>query len=316
MSILFLNHSVQNCGVYQYGKRLNEILQKDNEIIYIYKEISSFEEYYNVIIQHNNVRAIIYNYHPSTMWWLNYMNIQRRVKNIGIPHECPEFLFEIICDLDPTILSSSNRFTLPRPLYENVDEIIAACPTTNENVNSFITSFTDTNIPIFGSFGFGFDNKGFDKIVKTINEQYDNAIIKFVIPVAHFDPDPNTIHKMRESCIHANQKPGIVLMISHDFFSDADLLRFLKSNTMNIFMYDEMHGRGISSTIDYALSVKRPIGISNSYMFRHIYNDNICLYKHSVSDCMDNSKYCIDKYTQLYSNENVRAVFKKMFSIL
>lgn len=315
MSFLFLNHCVQNCGVYQYGKRLNEILQKEKDITYIYKEISTYDEYHNVITEYNNVCAVIYNYHPSTMWWLNYMNIQRRVKNIGIPHECSEYLFDIICDLDPTTLTTANRFTLPRPIYENVDEIILE-PTTNANIESFIYSYTDTNIPIFGSFGFGFDNKGFDKIVKIVNEQYDVAIIKFVIPIAHFDPDPYTIHKMRESCINSNQKPGIVLMICHEFFSDADLLKFLKSNTMNIFMYDELHGRGISSTIDYALSVKQPIGISNSYMFRHIYSHDICLYKNPITYCMKNSKYYIEKYTQLYSNENIRCVFKKIFTSL
>ena len=71
-------------------------------------------------------------------------------------------------------------------------------------------------------------------------------------------------------------------MIHTDFVNENDLLIFLQSNTMNIFLYDNLHGRGISSTIDYALSVRRPLGISDSFMFRHIYSDEICLYKNSI----------------------------------
>jgi hypothetical protein len=60
-------------------------------------------------------------------------------------------------------------------------------------------------------------------------------------------------------CFQKNIKPGILLLITHDFFSTNEILTFLQSNTMNIFLYDQMHGRGISSAIDYAISVKKPI---------------------------------------------------------
>ena len=313
MSFLFLNHNVENCGVYQYGKRLNNILQKDTQLKCIYKEITSYEDYYNVLCENNTINGVIYNYHPSTMWWLNLNNIQRSVVNIGIPHECPYYLFNIVCSLDPSEDPRINMISLPRPIFENVEEIISVNPTSNGNVDSFINSYMDANIHIFGSFGFGFDNKGFDKIVKMVNEQYYNAVIKFVIPIAHFDPDPDTIHKMRESCINANHKPGVILMISHDFFSESDLLKFLKSNTMNMFMYDKMDGRGISSTIDYAMSVNVPIGISDSYMFRNIYSDDICLYKKSIDDCIKNSTTYINNFIEENSNQNVISTFKRLF---
>jgi hypothetical protein len=315
MKVLFLNHKVENCGVYQYGKRLNEILQKDSQINYIYKEIDSYKEYCNILQDNAGIMAIIYNYHDSTMTWLNASNIQRVVKNIGIPHESSQHLFDIVCNIDPNAPERANNFSLPRPIYENVEDIVNA-NTTNDEVDSFINKYTDTNIPIFGSFGFGFNNKGFDKIVRIINKQYDNAIIKFVIPIAHFDPDPNRIHRMRDICIKTNSKPGIIVMISHVFFSTADILKFLKSNTMNIFLYDTMYGRGISSTIDYAISVKKPLGISDSYMFRNIYSDEICLYKNSINDCMKNSTQYLAKFLDEYSHNNTINKFKKMLNAL
>jgi hypothetical protein len=304
MNVLFFNHKIENCGVYQYGKRLIEILLKDKEINYVYKEIECYNEYYNTLKENPAIKAVIYNYHSSTMSWLNSTNIQKNVKNVGIPHESPDFLFDIILSIDPTICEIENRFSIPRPIYENIEQLIET-PTENEEIDEFIKKYTDTDIPIFGSFGFGFDNKGFDRIVKIVNEQYDRAVIKFVIPIAHFDPEPNRIHRMRELCINTNKKQGIVLMICHMFFSTTDILKFLKSNTMNIFLYDKMDGRGISSAIDYALSVKKPLGISDSFMFRNIYSDEICLYKVSINQSMQSSlKYC-EKFLNDYSNQNI-----------
>jgi hypothetical protein len=302
--ILFLNHKIKNCGVYQYGLRLFEILQKDTNNIYVYKEIDSYEEYKN--ITNESLTHIIYNYHHSTMNWLNKDTIQKEnnVINIGIPHESPDNLFDIVCNIDPNaperIHEKIKYYSLPRPIYESFEI----------KTNAFIDLHQNSGLPIFGSFGFGFQNKGFHKMVKMINQQYDNAIIKLVIPIAHFDPDPYTVDRMRQMCIQQNIKPGIILLITHDFFSTNEILTFLQTNTMNIFLYDQMHGRGISSAIDYAISVKKPIGISDSYMFRNIYSDDLCLYKHSIDYCL---KQTISKCLKDYSHENM---INKMNTIL
>ena len=147
-----------------------------------------------------------------------------------------------------------------------------------------------------------------------VNEQYDKAIIKFVIPIAHFDPYP-MINQIKQKCMSENIKSDIVLMISHEFFTNEEILFFLKSNTMNLFLYDEMIGRGISSTIDYAISVKRPFCISNSYMFRNIYSDQICVYKNSIQYCMNYSIDFINHFLKEYSNENMINKFKKIIEV-
>jgi hypothetical protein len=292
--ILFLNHKIKNCGVYQYGLRLYEILQDEK---YIYSEIDSYEEYKNIITRSSLITHIIYNYHQSTMPWLNNYTIQKRVKNIGIPHESPHNLFDIICNIDPnapeSIHTQIKRYSLPRPIYESFET----------KTNAFIDMHKDSGLPIFGSFGFGFQNKGFHKMVEMINQQYDNAIIKLVIPIAHFDPDPFTVERMKHMCFQKNIKPGIILLITHDFFSTNEILTFLQSNTMNIFLYDQMYGRGISSAIDYAISAKKPIGISNSHMFRNVYSDELCLYKYKIDYCL---KQSTSKYLKEYSHENMK----------
>ena len=314
MSILFFNHTKKQCGVYQYGIRLFDILKKTEDINYIYIEVDNFEEYKTAILNHSpNIRSIIYNYHCATIPWLNESTIQRKVKNIGIPHESPDHLFDIVCNIDPTIPESINRFSLPRPIYENIDEMLQNYTPSTQSIKEFI-EYSEDGIPIFGSFGFGFDNKGFDKIVKLVNEQYDHAIIKFVIPCSYFDPNSNnTPIIMEQKCIEQNIKPTIKLMITHEFFTTEDILKFLQSNTMNIFLYDIMEWRGISSTIDYAISVKKPLGISGSAMFKNIYSDEICLYKNSISDCLNNSVNYYSKFLTEYSHNNMILKFKKIF---
>jgi hypothetical protein len=81
---------------------------------------------------------------------------------------------------------------------------------------------------------------------------------------------------------------------------------------MNIFLYDKMMGRGISSTIDYALSVKKPLAISDSYMFRNIYSDEICLYKQTIQECLVNSGKHVSQFLDTYSNDKLRLTFNKI----
>ena len=103
-------------------------------------------------------------------------------------------------------------------------------------------------------------------------------------------------------------------MITNEFFSEEEILFFLHSNTMNIFLYDTMTGKGISSVIDYALSVKKPIGISDSYMFRHIYTDEICLYKRTIADCMAAAPAHLHRFLEEYSHNNLIKTFRNIVS--
>lgn len=311
-TVLFLNHTVPNCGVYQYGLRVYDILKMCTTINYKYFEIESLEQYNNLLSNCNDIKCILYNYHQSTMSWLNGHTIQRRVKNIGIPHESNSDFFDLIINIDPSDIN--NPYSSPRPLFENIDELFERYSPSTNKIKEFI-NYSEPDIPIIGSFGFGFDNKGFHKIIEKVNNEYEVAIIKLVIPVAHFDPNGmNTVVSAKDKCIAYNTKPGIKLLITHDFFTNEDLLVFLQSNTINIFMYDRMDGRGISSTIDYALSVKRPLGISDSFMFRHIYNSSIDMYKTSISECIQTSVQYYNRFNIEWSNSELINKFKTIIN--
>jgi hypothetical protein len=301
MKVLFLNHSKQQCGVYQYGKRLYDILQKKGE--YTYVEIENVEDYRNSIVKYSPDK-ILYNYHQSTMPWLNKDNIQHDVTNIGIPHESPEHLFDIVCDIDPNASESATRFSIPRPIYENVDTLLENYQP-SPSIKAFI-DYSEEGVPVFGSFGFGFLNKGFYRLIQLIDATYDSAIIKLIIPGAHFDDNREyTKYQMKQICESIPRKSSIKLLITHEFVSNEDILLFLKSNTMNLFLYDKLDGRSISSTIDYALSVNTPLAISDSNMFRHIYSDEICVYKTQIRDCMKQSRVHCNSFLEKYSHDTL-----------
>ena len=315
MLVLFLNHKVQSCGVYQYGLRMYNILKKSNENNYIYCEIENYNEYLHYI-NFYKPDAIIYNYHLATMNWLNEQNIQHTVKNIAIPHESNSHLFDIILSINPDEVETNNVFNIPRPIYENVDNILSTYKIQNKEISEFINYNEGPEIPIFGSFGFGFLNKGFDKVVDTINNNYKKAIIKLIITLAHFDPNKHSnSHEISNLCYSKNTNPNIKLMITHQFFTNEELLMFLSSNTTNIFLYDKMDGRGISSVIDYAISVKKPFVISDSYMFRHIYSHDICVYKVNIDDAINNSKKILTNLYDKYSHKNVIEKIDKIINI-
>ena len=291
MNLLFLNHEKSQCGVYNYGVRLYDIWKKSENITFTYKEINTLDDY-NVIV-FDDYKYILYNYHPTTMKWLSSDTITNNTINIGILHECSPNMFHYCINTQSDIT---------RPIFTDIPISIIS---TNDNIIHFLNYGMDSNIPIIGSFGFGFTNKGFDKIIKYTNEQYDEAIVKIIMPYSEFGDKTGEISRqISKLCNNLEIKPTIKVMIIHDFLDDNDILHFLSKNTINVFLYDYMYGRGISSAIDFALSVDTPLAISDSYMFRHIYDDSICLYKTLFQDCMSNSIPIIKKYRDIYSHKN------------
>jgi hypothetical protein len=307
LTFLFINNSDKQCGVYQYGTRLFNILKKTDDIKYVYKEITSLNDYMSISIK--NLDGIIYNYNGSTMQWLTPQTIQKSIINIGIPHESPGNMFDKICEIDPTSMINGKLYTIPRPIFENINYDINI---SNATIKDFITSYKDANIPIFGSFGFGFRSKGFDKIITMVNEQYEEAVIKLVITQAKYNIYDTEAYDIKNDLINIPVKKGIRVLITNDFFSEEEILLFLHTNTMNLFLYDQQNGRGISSAVEYALSVKKPFGISDSYMFRHIYNDSVCVYKRSIEECMVNSISVIDRFLHENSHSALIYAFSNM----
>ena len=317
MSVIFVNHKITACGVYQYGLRFKHILEKSEDIKYKYIEVESLNEFLTHVNQTKDLKAIIYNYCRPTLPWVNHrvLKICKNIKSIGLLHPGSPAIFDHNCNIDPTEPENPpNFFSIARPIYENIDKILENHKVSSSSVQEFINKFQDTDIPIFGSFGFACGYKGFTNVIRIINDQFDNAIIKLQMPKAHFY-DVNSVSSEVTRCKSIPLKPGIILMINNDFLSNEDLLSFLNSNTMNLFLYDENKAKNaISSVIDVALGIRKPMAISNSSMFRNVYNDSVCVYKKSIRSLLQNSINYWDNYRDEYSHKNVLDKFEKIIS--
>ena len=320
MNVLLVSHKIKNCGVGQYGIRLKNVLSKSKKINLIYIEVENLNEFQNHVKQTSNLIAIIYNYHGITLPWLSNglpdFVRNKDYKNIGLLHgSWGDNYFDIHISIDPS--ESENpplNYSIPRPIYENVDKLLENHKIASEGVNTFINKYKDSNLPIFGTFGLAAGYKGFVSLIQLINHQYDNAVIKISMPRAHYQ-DKNIMPSETRRCLNIPRKPGIILLINNEFLSNEDLLLFLKSNTMNVFLYLNSlpySKNSVSSVIDVVLGVHKPLAVSNSSFFRHVYNDKVCPYKTPIREILKISAAYWDQFRDKYSHKNLIEKFEKI----
>lgn len=244
--ILFLNHAAQRCGVADYGRRLFAILKKSDLDITYCDTTPDFPGY----------DIALYNYHYATMPEVTFS--EKGIRHVALFHEAH-------LDYDPDQVINVRE--LPRPLFEGFKNtvIFVACP-------------------VIGSFGFGFPEKNFPGICQMVKDQYPKAMIRLNIPFAEFGDKEGILAKQEaDKCRAILEGTNIHLSVNHDFLSAPELLRWLSMNDLNLFLYTYSKGRGISSATDYALSVRKPIGISSSEMFRHLPRE-ICVDNTALKD--------------------------------
>ncbi len=266
-TVLMVSHKQKQCGIYQYGINITEALKNSNRYSFWYAECSNEEELNQAVIQ-ANPSVIIYNYYPATMPWLTSKVTQRyKVPQLGIMHEVTQedadkadrVLFDYHLCPDPTLAENNPLIFKTRrliPRYINM-----------QNIPDVIT---------IGSFGFGFKDKGFERLVETVQNEFDRAKIVLNLPFNDIVDRNGKKHTLAtvKRCRRIIYKPGIELIIKHEFLSKEKLLDFLAGNTLNAFFYDPDKHRGISSCIEHALAVQRPIAITKCGMFRHIFSAN------------------------------------------
>jgi len=206
-----------------------------------------------------------------------------------------KYLFFGAYDFSNGAIFGDKKILLPRPLLNYNRE---------HPKNSIVT---------IGSFGFGFWQKGFHKLVELVNTSFEEATINLHMPYSFFgDPTHEQTNAVEKECRSLNTNPRVTLSISHNFLDDAGVLRFLAGNDINVFIYGE-NGEGISSVIDYALSVKRPIAISSSRMFRHITKDEILLEKNTIQEILAKGTAPLEQFYTDWSPDKFREEFNRIF---
>lgn len=262
--ILFANYGIANCGVHQYGSNLYAVLRDSQKFEFAYAGIERLADLDEAVAK-SGCAAVILNYHPQTLPFIRIESARRyEVPCIAIMHEMtqaeadtiPDGFFRYYVMGDPTLRANNSRvFATGRliPAFENRRPPPA--------------------VVTIGSFGFSVGSKGFRRLVDTVQEEFDEAIIRVNIPAnGIIDKDGRQAREQVEVCRARLWKPGIKFIASHDFLSGEELIEFLASNTLNAFLYDYLPKAGISSAVDQALAARRPLAITRSVMFRHLFD--------------------------------------------
>jgi len=262
---LLVNSVAKQCGMYQYGFRFYRIL-KDGGVTFDYVEVDAADQYVAAIKGYD---AIVHNF--LLFPWLSSC-LDPTSRNYFIYHEgwaANGVQDWQIINADPTKPNG-----IPRPLY--FPKVIPTPRAPN------------LECPTIGSFGLGLYNKHFDRIVRVVQDEFDNAIIRFRMPFAFYvDPDGVEAKHVVKMCFDSLHKPGIKLSVCHDFGSDEDIATFLGENDLNMFLYRDVdENRGCASATDFALSAGRPFAISSSTMFRHVFDESICVDTSSLKSIM------------------------------
>ena len=303
-NILLVNNTTKNCGVYQYGKRCANIFLNSTNYNIKYIEVDNLQSFLDVVNSFSP-NIIIYNYVNSTLPFItpDIVNSlkQLKIKNGCIVHNYQYTFFDFYLHQNPNYIEHTNNFKLLRPLF-------------NYNCqNSY-----KVNEPIkIGSFGFGFKFKKYDLICKLINDEFLTENVEIRLHLTDSFYGNNFIEKqvIAEECYKQITRSNIKLNITFDFITDEQLLDFLHANDLNVFLYENYkHYNGISSVIDYALSVKKPIAICKSSMFGHIMDSqpSICVEDTSLKTIINNGTKPLEHYYEKWSCNNFKIQFENI----
>ncbi len=263
LDVLFVNHPAAQCGVHQYGLNIATQLRTIAGVRLHYQTASSANDFVEAYKSLRPAAVIVNHFHATMPWFTPEVAREITVPRLGFLHEMtPDLvesldnsLFDVHLVSDPTNRSSRpDVFHSPRLLPD------------------FCNYAAEPTVPTFGSFGFGIANKGFEECIDRIQEEYDEARIIFQMPFNDVIDRSGAHHAKATAgrCRERVLKRGITLEIHHSFLKTRALLKFLGSNTANIFLYDESLHRGLSSVLEFAVSARRPLIINRCQMFRHV----------------------------------------------
>lgn len=300
--VLFVNHLQHNCGVYQFFQRMTKPVVDSSSTYYYIETNSEWEHDYWI----NQLKPdiVVYNFYFSgaTMPWLSNHKIvsqKSKFKQLCLYHEgsLDDKSFDLILHQNP--YNEDTRYiNLPRPIPH------------------YTGTIPINDIPVIGTFGFGLGGKGFTRVVETVVREFETARIRMNIPFAYFGDNNGDGARWWANACHSLTRPGIDLQITHDLLPESQLLEFLAGNDINCFFYDANLGRGISGTLDYALAVNRPIAITKSDQFKHMWNDIHMIEQHTLREIINRGTKHLQQYHTLWNDIVMIDTFNKAFNLV
>src|ERR1035441_9914843 len=251
---LFVNPSLAQCSIYESGRMIFECLTKSDCYTIDYVEV---DESHRGIASSYDFYA--FNYHNITMDWLDtkQLGLLKAPKitfvlevSPGNPFVyCPREDFDAYCVLDPTLRSPAPRvYAFPRPIEKAQSELIS----------------TPDDRLIIGTFGFATADKGFERVVAAVNDEFERATVRINIPFAAYaDESRAYANELGARCL-SMVREGLEVVVTHDYLDKHELIAWCQQNTLNCFLYHR-NMPGLAATTDQAVSSGRPLAVSSNH---------------------------------------------------
>ena len=307
--VLYINTPPRQCGVNHFGETVGNLLVQSirHEVVRAHLAEDTSIDAYLAQLRTHQPKIVLYNYHPTTMGWLDQEVLMRAraelpgILHAGIGHDrTPPFpQLAAVIRIDPTFIETPREMRVRRL----VPEFNATTPAPRN---------------VIGSFGLPSWHKGFARLIRTVNDEFAEATVRLHIPFGHYgDPDGKRALEIVDECRRL-AKPGIKLEITHDYRSPDQLLEWLAGNSINCFLYDSVQGAGVSSVIDAALAVGRPIAISDSNMFRHLVQrcPECCINGRTLKSIMSAGFGPLEAVRQDWSAANVLKDYERVIDVM
>lgn len=303
---IFYNSKESLCSIWESGRMCYNILNKSNKYTLDYSEEIQLDISYDFVI---------FNHHFTVNNWITKDIIKQYNKPIfGIVTEVSfssnpiEFSFQYFTDyivLDPTIIETDKIHAFSRPI-ENYDL----------SQNKHIINY---DIPQIFSFGFATEGKEWHKIVELTQNDYDNAVIHFNIPLGTYvykEMHDRKINEIYTECRKIIKKPGIILNITHENLSKSQLVEICATKTINCFFYNRQHifASGLSAVTDQAIASGRPLFVTSDQTFRHIHKYIDYYPNLTLKQCIEKTQDGVLKMKYDWSNENFLKKFENIIS--
>jgi hypothetical protein len=302
-NIALVSGAVENCGIYYWGTSVYNILKHSKKYSFHFVTASSCDEF---IAKTQNMDAIIYNWHSTTMPWCTTQVFMTTSK--------PQFLIH-----GHTANSELIEF-------DGIDQFITVDPTRDYNCKNFhsgyrpITYYQDIQYDKpqgtikIGTSGIGHDGKNIETMLHLINQQFDEPVIFNIHwSVGAFTGANHDVLESKLNGLRALAKQNVSLQFTLEKLSDHDNIKWLNSNDINLYIYPNYDCHGVSASIDKALAAKKPIGVNNSNFFKHIISDEIDIEKTPIKTIINNGIIPLLKY---YDQWNPTTFLKQYEGIL
>lgn len=297
--VYFINPPVQACGVHQYGRCLYDVLMGSKRFDFVYAEITDkallLEE-----INDSKPYAIIYNHAPLIPGWMNEAPLATAdCHQVLVYHDGdPRPGFDAILFSDPT-----------RPDHEHWHHIGRPLPYWNPVPCQKNDRFT------IGLHGFG--GAWSVCLIGAIIDSFSECRIRMHLPYAAWtDGEGRLANSLAQECLNMLKgKPNISVEIRHQFMpSMVDLLHWLSGNDINCYVRDKVPWRGVSSALDAALAVQRPIAINKCEGFRHLFHvePSVCIEDRNIFEIYESGESVFDPVRKAWSAKNVRDQVEKV----